>query len=139
MTEWLKPEREHTKAVWQRIGLIWTQNKQFKTKTDIIESALDLLDKELMPKPINETPSYILEQEHYELCRKRHMLNYFPDNYFSKEELEKLRERYPNVKRFRKEREKAQKQIKTIHKQRKSHGKNMACNVPQLEKLRTYR
>ena len=105
MTDWLTPERERTKAVWKRIGLIWKENKQFKTKTDVIESALNLLEKELTPKPKNETPDYELERQHYELCRKRYWLNYFPDNYFSKEELEKLRERYPNIKRFRKERE----------------------------------
>ena len=107
MTDWLKLERERTKSVWQRIGLIWKENKQFKTKTDVLERALDLLEKELTPKPKNERPDFEYKAEHYQLCMKRYMVNYFPDYYFSKEELKKLRERYPNIKRFRKEREKA--------------------------------
>jgi hypothetical protein len=114
LTNWLRLERERTKITWQRVSLVWKENRQFKTKTDVIEAGIELVEaviemekqKEL-EKRTDILTQYQLEYEHHQLCQKRHMLKHFPDYYFSKEELAKLRERYPNIKRFRKEREKA--------------------------------
>jgi hypothetical protein len=106
MSDWLKPERERTSQVWQQVERIFKENLNFKNKTEVLETALDVLELMLEPrKP--EKYDYEYDCEHFRLCQKRHMLKHFPDYYFTKEELEKLRERYPNKKRFRKEREKA--------------------------------
>ena len=96
----LKLERERTSHAWHRIEEIWKAHTEFKTKTDILDVALDFLEIDLtiLKKPERIKEFYEYEKDHYHL---RQIISMFRtnwhDEYFSKDELAWLKAHYPKV------------------------------------------
>ena len=96
----LKQERERTSQVWQHVKEIWETHTEFKTKTDVLIAALDLLEIDLnvLQKQEKIQQFYSYDNDHAQLCKKILMFRQnWADKYFSKEDLAWLKAHYPKV------------------------------------------
>ena len=95
----LKHERERTSQVWQHVKGIWKTHTEFKTKTDVLIAALDILEKQLTAQEHEKNKhdfEYKAEHNHLRKIAVMFRANW-GDQYFSKEELEWLKAHYPKV------------------------------------------